>query len=172
MRRGGNVAVAADLGATPDQSMRIDHRAFTNVSTDVHEHRRHANHAAADVTTIANAGATGNDAHTVGSRERTHRVGGLVKERLLRGVDRHISDGAHSKAKQDSLFHPGVRAPAGFRRGIRFGSANFAAIQRGFEIAEEPEMFFLVVSWSFVKQTLNLRRQHEPSRPWARPPGG
>src|SRR5437667_700373 len=32
-----DVAVAADLGATSNQSMRIDHRAFTNVSTDVYE---------------------------------------------------------------------------------------------------------------------------------------
>src|SRR2546423_13948420 len=130
--------------------MRVDHRAFTNVSADIDEHRRHANHPAADVTAIANAGAAGNDAHTGGSRERTRRVGGLVKKRLFGGVDRHVSDGAHSKAEQDSLFHPGVSAPAGFRGGIGLGSANFASIERGFEIAEEPEMFFFVLSRSFV----------------------
>src|SRR2546430_665772 len=151
LRRGGNVAVAADLGATPNERVRIDHRAFTNVSADIDEHRRHANHAAADVTSIANAGTAGNDAHAVGSREPTRRVGGLVKKRLFRGVDRHVGDGAHSKAQQDSLFHPGVNAPAGFRGGIGLGSAYFAAIQRGFEIAEEPEMFFFVLSRSFVK---------------------
>src|SRR5260370_8632404 len=44
LRTCGNVAVAADLGATPTQSVRIDHRAFTNVTADVYEHWRHPNH--------------------------------------------------------------------------------------------------------------------------------
>src|SRR5712692_1385822 len=164
--------MAADLGATPNKSVRIDHRAFTNVSADVYEHWRHANHTAADITAIANARTAGNDAHAVGSRERANGIGGLIEEGLLRNVDGHVGDGAHSKAKQNSLLHPGVGAPAGFRGGIGFGSANFTPVQRGFEIAEKPLMFLFVMRWSFVKQPLNLRRQHEPSRHPARPRSG
>jgi len=86
----GNVAVAADLGATPNERMRIDHRAFTNVSTDIDEHRWHADHATADITSIANAGTAGNDAHAVGEEvKRANGISGLIEEGLLRGVDGH-----------------------------------------------------------------------------------
>src|SRR5216117_4036697 len=78
--------------------------------------------------------------------------------------DGHVCDRTHAKAKQNSLFHPGVCAPAGFRGSIRFGRANFTAVQRRFEVTEEPMMFFFVVSRSFVKQSFNSRWQHEPSR--------
>src|SRR5882762_4530014 len=62
------------------------------------------------------------------------------------------------------LEPPGtMRTPSAFRGGVWFGCADFPAIQPGLEIAEKPEVFFFVVSRGFVKQTLNLRRQHEPS---------
>src|SRR5204863_8657657 len=79
-----------------------------------------------------------------------------------------------SKPQQNSLLHPGIRAPAGFRGGIGFSGANFAAIQRRLEITEKPLMFFFVMRRRFVKQFFNLRRLHAPSwrvRAIQAPPG-
>ena len=163
MRSRGNVAVAPDLRTAPNERMRIDHRAFAHVRANVHKHRRHTNYPAPDVTAVANAGAARNNAHAVGSRERPHRIRGLVKERLSRCVDGHVRDRAHSKAQQNSLLHPGVCAPARFCGGIRFGGANVPAVQRCFEIAEKPLMFFFIMRWRIVKQLFNLRRLHAPS---------
>src|SRR6267142_2531352 len=61
LRASGNVAVAADLRATPNEGMRINHRAFSYVRARIHEHGRHANDSAANVAAIANAGTAGND---------------------------------------------------------------------------------------------------------------
>src|SRR5882724_250081 len=163
LRAGGNVAVAADLRTTPNEGMRINHRAFTNVRANIHKHGRHANDSAANEAPIANAGAAGNDAHAIRGRERARGIGRLVKERLLHGIDGHVRDSAHAESEENSLLDPGVCPPSGFRGGVWFGCADFPAIQPGLEIAEKPEVFFFVASWGFVKQTLNLRRQHEPS---------
>ena len=69
LRAGGDVAIAADLRAASDQGVGIDHGVFADVRADVDEHGRHADHAAAKVAAIADAGATGNDADAVGERE-------------------------------------------------------------------------------------------------------
>src|SRR5438477_8287095 len=174
LRSRGNMAVTADLRATSNERVGIDHGAFANVSPHVHEHRRHANHAAANVTAIANAGAARNNAHAVGSRERTRWIRRLVEEGLLHGINGHVRDGAHSKPQQNSLLHPGVRTPAGFRGRIGLSSPNLTAIQSCLEIAEEPLMFFFVMRRRFVKQFFNLRRLHAPSwrvRAIQAPPG-
>src|SRR6267143_1291710 len=163
LRAGGNVAVAADLRATPNEGMRINHRAFSYVRAHIHKHGRHANDSAANVAAIANAGSARNDADAVRGRERARGIGKLVKERLLRGIDGHVDDTAHAKSEENSLFDPGVCPPSGFRGGVWFGCADFPAIQPGREIAEKPEVLFFIVRRGFVKQTLNLRRQHEPS---------
>src|SRR6267143_6772198 len=163
LRAGGNVAVVADLRTTPNEGMRINHRAFSYVRAHIHKHGRHANDSAANVAAIANAGAAGNDSDAIRRRERARGVSSLVKERLLYGIDGHVGDSAHAKSQENSLLDPGVCPPSGFRGGVWFGCADFPAIQPGLEIAEKPEVFFFVVRRGFVKQTLNLRRQHEPS---------
>jgi len=109
----GDVAMAADLRAAPDQRVGIDHGVFANVRADVDEHGRHADHAATEEGAIADAGAAGNDADAVGESEGANGIGGLVVEGLFRGVDGHIDDGSHAKAEKNSLFHPGISAPAG-----------------------------------------------------------
>src|SRR5260370_13021070 len=131
--------------------MRIDQRALANVGANIDEHRRHANHAPRAVTAVATAGDAGNDAHAVRGCERADWISGLIEEGLLRRVDGHVRDGAHSKTEEDSLLHPGVGAPAGFRGGVGFSSVNFAAIERRFEISKQPLMFFFELNWSFVK---------------------
>src|SRR6267142_3210558 len=141
LRAGGNVAVVADLRATPNQGMRINHRAFSYVRANIHKHGWHANDSTANVAAIANAGAAGNDAHAIRGRERARGIGRLVKERLLQGIDGHVGDSAHAKSEENSLLNPGVCPPSGFREGVRFGCADFPAIQPGLEIAEEPEVF-------------------------------
>src|SRR5467141_249173 len=118
---GGNVAVAADLRATPNEGMRINHRAFSYVRAYIHKHGRHANDSAANVAPIANAGAAGNDADAVRGRERARGIGGLVKERLLHGIDGHVGDSTHAKAQENSLLDPGVCPPSAFRGGVWFG---------------------------------------------------
>lgn len=67
LRARGDVAIAANLRARADQGMRIDHRVFTDVSTHIDEHWRHADHAASDMSAVTNTGATRNDANTVGN---------------------------------------------------------------------------------------------------------
>ena len=157
------MAVAPDLCAAPNEGVGINHRAFANISADVHKHGRHANDSPPYVTPIANAGAAGNDADAVRRSDGADRISGLVEEGLLRGIDGHVGDGAHSKAKQNPFFHPGIHAPAGFRGWIRLRGTDFAAIQFFFELAKKPEMFLFVASGRFGKQPLNLRWQHEPS---------
>src|SRR4029077_215182 len=95
-----------------------------------------------------------NAAHATRRRERARGIGGLVKERLLHGIDGHVGDSAHAKSEENSFLDPSVCPPSGFRGGVRFGRADFPAIQPGLEIAEKPEVFFFVVSRGFVKQTL------------------
>jgi len=90
-------------------------------------------------------------------------IGGLVKERLLHGSMDMSAIAPMRKADENSLLDPRVCPPTGFCGGVWFGCADFPAIQPGLEIAEKPEVFFFVASRGFVKQTLNLRRQHEPS---------
>ena len=125
----GDVAIAAYLRARTDQGVGIDHRVFTYVSSHIDEHRRHADYAAADMSAVANAGAARNDANTVGNREGMKRVGGFVKEGEHGRIDVHVHDGTHSKAEEDSLFHPGVDAPTRGGSGIGFRSANLASIE-------------------------------------------
>src|SRR2546429_9695347 len=68
-----NVAALPHLRATANERVRINHRAFAHIRPHVHEHRRHANHAAANVGSDANARAPRNDAHFIGSRERDRK---------------------------------------------------------------------------------------------------
>jgi hypothetical protein len=136
LRSRRNVTIAANLRAAPHQRVRINHRAFSNIGADVYEHRRHANHSTADVTAIANTRAARNDSNAVRRCERANRVSGLIKEGLLRHIDRHVGDGSHSKPEQNPLLYPGVRAPAGFRGAVGLRGADFAAIQRTLKIAE------------------------------------
>src|SRR5260370_33643999 len=91
------MAVAANLGATPNKSVRIDHRAFSHISPHVDKHRRHANHAPADVTAIADARAARNDADAIGSWKCANATSGLVAETLLRRGDGPIGNSAHAK---------------------------------------------------------------------------
>src|SRR5271167_47194 len=160
LRARGNMAVAADLRTTANKRVRIDHRAIADVRANIYEHRWHAHDAATDVRAVANARPTRYDAYTVSSSDGTNGIRGLVDERQAHRVDRHIHDHAHAKAEQDSFFHPGVDAPACGRGSIRLRRANFAAIYGVLELAEEPEVFFVVLSRRPVKPSLYLLRQH------------
>src|SRR5580692_8227638 len=160
LRTGGDMAVASELRAAPNQRMRVNHRAVADVRADVDEHWRHANHPAPNVRAVANARSAGYDADAVGNRDGANRIRRLINERLARGVDRHIHDHTHAKSEQDSFFHPGVDAPTRRRGNIRLRRAHFAAINGVLELAEEPEMFFVVLSRWLVEQSLNLLRQH------------
>src|SRR5437870_5468271 len=159
-----NVAALPHLRATANERVRINHRAFAHIRPHVHEHRRHANHAAANVGSVANARAPRNDAHFIGSRESPNRISGFVEERLFGGVNGHVRDGTHAKAKKDSLLHPGVDAPTGFRRGVGLRRANFAAVQCRLEITEQPVMFLFVVLRRLVEKSFNERWLHAISR--------
>lgn len=129
LRTGGNVTIAANLRTGTNEGVGIDHRVFINVSAHIDEHRRHADYAAGDVGTIANAGAAWNNANSIGNGKGMEWVSGFVEKRKLGGVDGHIHDGSHTETHEDSLLHPGVGAPAVRGSGIGFGSANCAAIE-------------------------------------------
>src|SRR2546429_1831017 len=123
-----------------------------------------SNHAAANVGSVANARAPRNDAHFIGSRESPNRISGFVEERLFGGVNGHVRDGTQAKAKKDSLLHPGVDAPTGFRRGVGLRRANFAAVQCRLKITEQPVMFLFVVLRRLVEKSFNERWLHAISR--------
>src|SRR5580658_7804980 len=99
------MTIHADLRATSHQRMRIDHRTVAHPAPGVDVHRRHARHAAANKTTIANARSTRNNANSAIGCEALYRKRGLVEPWLPGGIDRHVDYRAHTKAKQDSLFH-------------------------------------------------------------------
>ena len=60
---GTQVDAFADLRARADQGVRVDHGAFIDPGAGVDVHRRHADDTARDVSSGANGGAAGNDAH-------------------------------------------------------------------------------------------------------------
>ncbi len=92
LRTCGDVTLFSNLRATADQRVGVDHRTFVNVGADIDEHRRHTDYAARDVAAIANAGAAGNQAHSIIEVQRFHRISGLVEERLRRRIRPHLDD--------------------------------------------------------------------------------
>ena len=156
LRGGGDVAVAADLRARADERVGIKHGVFADVCADIDEHRRHTDDATGDVRSVADAGASGNDADAIGDGERVERVSGLVEKRKFGGVDRHIYGRAHAEAEENSLLDPGVGAPAGGRGRIGFGGADRAAIQGVLEIGEEGVVLRRVAGGRSIEQGFNL----------------
>src|SRR6266852_7047174 len=144
--------------------MGIDHSVFANVSAHIDEHWRHANNPASDVGAIANAGAAGDDAYTVGGGEGVERVSGFVEKRELRRIDGHIHDGTHAETEEDSLLYPGVGAPTRGGSGIRLRSADGAAIQRVLERCEERVMLRRIRCRRSIEERFNLILQHGLSR--------
>src|SRR3974390_1081102 len=155
------MAILADLRAGTDKRVEINQGIFVDVSTDIDEHRRHADDAASDEGAIANAGAAGHNADAVMRRHSANRVGGFVEEGLAVRVDGHVHDRAHAEAEENSLLHPGVGAPTCRRTGVRFGGAHLATVQRGLERLEKLEMFLLIRSRGAIEKSFNLRWQHE-----------
>jgi hypothetical protein len=121
----------ADLRATADERVGIDHRSFVDISADVDEHRRHASDAAADVRAIANGRTAGHDANPIRELEQLAREGVLIEERT------HFNDAAVLESGQDALLHPGVHPPSAGRVGIGLGRANRAIIQPCLELAKQ-----------------------------------
>src|SRR5258707_5378626 len=85
-----------------------------------------------------------------------HRVGILVKEWLLRGINRHVDDGSHAEAYEDSFFYPRVGPPAGWLRSVGFGGANTARIQLILERAKKLVVLLGVPCGLGVKHRFDL----------------
>jgi len=148
-------AVAAELGRN---SLRARCESIIvpspNVSADIDEHRRHAKSRRGRCTTFHPRMLESRRercATRPSGKPRTHAPGRWTcqKKRLFRGVDRHISDGAHSKTQAGfPFFHPGVRRrqPVFRRRPLPGSAARISPrFSAAFEIAEKPEMFFFFV---------------------------
>ena len=76
-------------------------------------------------------------------REAASRVRGLVDEAEERVAGRlaavHRLECAQTEAEQDAALHPGVDAPAGGLRGVGFGGADRAGLQRMAQRVERGE---------------------------------
>jgi len=120
----------------------VDHGVFRDVGADVYKHGGHADYAAGEVAGVADAGAAGDDADTVGGGELARGVGGFVEVRLPRGIYRHVGDVAHAETEEDAFFYPRFRAPTAGGLGVGVGGADFAAVQGLLEFLEEREMLF------------------------------
>src|SRR5437763_11627217 len=123
-----------NLGARANQSVAVDHRPFVHISPGVDKHWRHANHARRYVRAVANARSAGHDAHAIGGRELSDWISVLVEEMQAAICGRHIDNGAHAKAEQNSPLDPGIRLPPPVC--VTLCRADLTAIERCFEVSE------------------------------------
>ena len=124
LRRRAQVHAGADLRAGADQGVGIDQRLVADVGPDVHEHRRHADDAAAEPGAIAHGRAARNEPHRRPGADRLERKRVLVEERPPAVIGRHVDRFAEAKAEQDAALHPGVHLPAAGRGRIRLRGAD------------------------------------------------
>src|SRR5271154_1740278 len=149
------MTIRTDLRAATYQRVRIDHRSIAHPASRVDVHRRHARHSPANVTAIANAGSTWNNANSPIGGEALHRKRGFVEPGLPGGIDRHVDHRPHAKAEQNPFFHPGIHAPAGFCPRVRLSRADFTGIERLLEALEELKMVVGVCGGWLVEEALD-----------------
>src|SRR5215813_6062012 len=105
----------ANLCATADEGMGINHRAFIDVSADVHIHRRHADHRLRQVCTRPYRRPPGNDADALLRRKFPSGIGLFVYEGEIATGCRKLPQ---AETKQNALFYPRIHAPTGLRSRI------------------------------------------------------
>src|SRR5438552_1595080 len=159
------MTIISHLRAATHESMRIDHRAVAHPRSRIDKHRRHARHTLADVAPVANARSARNNSYSLIGCKLLHRESGFVHPRLARGVDRHVYQGAHSEADENSLLHPRVHAPTGIGGSVRLGRSNAPGVQGTFESFKDLKMFNGVDCGSFVEQLLDLSLHVHSGRP-------
>src|ERR1019366_2614923 len=81
LRCRADVDMLTHLSAGTDQRVRIDHRAFVDISAYIDEHRGHANDGGGYIGASAHGRASGNHTHQVAGGEVANRIGILVNKR-------------------------------------------------------------------------------------------
>ena len=72
--------------------MAVDHCVLVDVGAGVDEHRRHAHHAGCDISTVANTGSAGHDAHAILGRKLSDGISILVEKLQRRTGRRHFNN--------------------------------------------------------------------------------
>src|SRR5437773_4066876 len=112
------------LRTATDQSVRIDHRPFVDVSADIYIRRRHKYHVFSNIRAIADSRTAGNDPHFVLDRHWSGRKCILIEKPKRTRIVRHLGDHAHSKSKQNPTLYPTICPPDAIRAFL--GSTDLA----------------------------------------------
>src|SRR5262245_37857152 len=124
-----------DLRARTDQRMRVHHRPFINVGSNVDEHRRHTDDVFRHVCAIADRGSTRNNTYAARGGKRMGRQRILVEESEL-SRHRTIAHNADPKREQDATLDPEIDSPAA---ADLFGGTELTSIQSGSKLPNNIE---------------------------------
>src|SRR5262249_60650258 len=105
----------SNLPAGSDKRVTINHRAFVNVRSRIHKHRRRANDAGCNVSAVSDTRTARHNPNTVVRGKLSNRISVLVEELQTSIGWRHVNYFAHAKAEQYALLAQAVRLPSSIR---------------------------------------------------------